>query len=291
MAKEYNQRQKNERRMLENHHYEWDDIVIGGTLNAVKYAHLKGYHIVFNTLDKPFAFDPRSDNLDLGSLELAEDSYDLDVWHSLSYRLFERGLHPFVDKVQSVSIDSDNNTIEVVVDPVTAIKIKYKRLYVMDDENVHGIPDNFETKGYRVFDWFKVRSGTKHAQNFLRDKNSDFVKCIYFYLSDRIDGNKIYKDLVAESYLDKNKITDPEYSDSISRLKTMNMMKDAGIKGAKNGSGTFLPIRIELEKREILKIKKTNYLRYNNIIVSNDIKNILEDDKNENFQKQARRDY
>jgi len=263
--------------VLKNHHYEWDDIVIGGTVNAVKFAYFKGYHIIFNTLDKPFAFDTCSTSVALGHLELPKDLYELDVWHLLSYKLFEKGLHPFADKVQSINVKTDDDIVEVIVDSSTLIKIKYKNLYIMDDGNIHGIPLHFEVVGNRVFDWFKVRSGTKHALNFLRDKNSDFVKKIYFYLSDRIDGNKMYKDLVAESYMSEKEINDPEYSDSISRLKILNMMKEAGIKGASNGAGTYLPVKIELEKRDVLKIKKTNYLRYNNVIISNDIKNLLEE--------------
>jgi len=137
--------------------------------------------------------------------------------------------------------------------------LRFSNLRVFDTDNVHGLPfPDFEIEKYRVFDWFAVKSGMKHNHDHFYD-DSEFVKKIYFYLSPRIAGNKQYKDLVAESFLTKKQLNDIEYSDSISRLKILHIMRNAGIKGTGHGNGYNLPLRIELQKREILPIKSTNY--------------------------------
>jgi hypothetical protein len=125
-----------------------------------------------------------------------------------------------------------------------------------------------EILGYRTLDWFDVRSGMKHDYNYLLD-DSEFCKKIHFYLSWRIDGNYDRKDLVCESYLTEEQLNDVNYSDSISRLKVLNMMKEAGIRGTGNGVGRWLPIKLELWKREIYPINKFDYIEKNNIIVDN----------------------
>jgi len=149
------------------------------------------------------------------------------------------------------------------------IKVAYDNLRIFDTVNVGGLSADYEeeVRGYRVFDWFDVRSGMRHDIDQIVDEESDFVKKIYFYLSDRIDGNQDKKDMVAESFLDKEQIHDIEYSDSISRLKAIKMMKDAGIKGKKNGRGKFLSIKIDLWKREIKKVKNLKSFKKGDIIL------------------------
>ena len=88
-------------------------------------------------------------------------------------------------------------------------------------------------------------------------------------MSERIDGNTQYKDLVSKSTLSKEQLHHPDYSDSMSRLKTIAMMKEAGIKGTSNGSSQHLPIRIELYRREVQPNKEFDFVLQNNIIVDN----------------------
>ena len=49
--------------------------------------------------------------------------------------------------------------------------------------------------------------------------------------------------------------------------ETINMMKEAGITGKKNGLGRHLPIKIELWKREVKPIKSIQPMEENDIIV------------------------
>ena len=95
------------------------------------------------------------------------------------------------------------------------------------------------------------------------------METLHFYLSWRVDGNYDKKDLVCESFLSEQQLNDVDYSDSISRLKTLDMMRKADIKGAGNGTGRWLPIKLELWKREVFPVKKLDYIKKNNIVIDN----------------------
>ena len=67
---------------------------------------------------------------------------------------------------------------------------------------------------FKVIDWVNIRSGMVHEHDTLEDTESSFVNKIYFYPSERIDGNHDKKDLVAVSYMNKKQIDSIEYSDT-----------------------------------------------------------------------------
>ena len=249
-------------RLLKDHFYKWDEVVIGGNLNAFFYAREKGCHVLPNTLDSPFTYDKTGSLVHLGL-------NDLDVWQKLSHSLAMDGLNPLAGRIESIKINREDKLITVNVGTPALVKISYNKLRVFDFDWVFGIPNEENIEAFRVMDWFDVRSGMKHGLDTIEDTSAAFVKKIHFYLSERIDGNKNKKDLISESILTKEQINNLDYSESISRLKTINMMKDAGITGKKNGLGRHLPIKIELWKREIKPIKSVQPMEENDIIVDN----------------------
>jgi len=269
MARKNKERKEEERRgrvhLLRNHVYKQQEVVVGGNLNALVYAYKKGCYIIPNTLDCPFAYDPASLVGDLGLKSFS----DQEAWEFMSYSLNQKGLNPLGSAVKQIHVDEEEKMLKINVGKPSLIKVSYDNLRIFDTVNVGGLPAGYEgeAKGYRVFDWFDVRSGMRHNVDQIIDEENDFVKKIYFYLSDRIDGNRDKKDMVAESFLNKEQIHDIEYSDSISRLKAIKMMKDAGIKGKKNGRGKFLSIKIDLWKREIKKVKNLKSFKKGDIIL------------------------
>ena len=106
-----------------------------------------------------------------------------------------------------------------------------------------------------------VRSGMNHKYDLINN-SSDFVRHVYFYPSNRIDGAHDKKDLVAVSYLTKDQINDFNYSDTYARFTVEDLMKKNGIKGRRNGRDTNNPnlyryysIKVETAKREIHNVK------------------------------------
>ena len=139
------------------------------------------------------------------------------------------------------------------------VKVKYSELFVFDDYNLYGlsVPTTGHDK-YVVYDWFVVKSGMKHEYDLIYDK-ADFVNELIFYPSERIDGEHNLKDVVGVSYLSKEQLDDFEYSDINARFKTLYMMKQAGIKGARNGRDMkdktkykYYSVKLETVSRDIV---------------------------------------
>ena len=61
--------------------------------------------------------------------------------------------------------------------------------------------------------------------------NDDFVSEIWFYSSDRIDGNTPVRDACAVSKLTESQLIDFDYSETMARFKELKIMKDNGMRG------------------------------------------------------------
>lgn len=259
-------------------HYEFDELVIGTGLNAVLYSFLNQKPLVINSIEKPLFFEFFPSGFDLSKLNLYPDEYSLkglkknmkvgasklDVWERLVFCLSLSGLLPVHCPAAEVRIDDDYITVSTQDFKVR--KLKYKKLRVFSDINVSGLPDSSShIEKYKVIDWMDVRSGMLHPYDYINN-GGFFVKEIYFYPSDRIDGNTNKKDLVVVSELEKKYIDDFDFSSTMAKFKTIKTMKKAGIKGARNGRDTNNPekykyyaVKVEPTKREIRKLYFPRY--------------------------------
>ena len=119
--------------------------------------------------------------------------------------------------------------------------------------------------------------------------DSEFVKDIYFYPSDRIDGNHDKKDLASFSYINEKQLKLFDYSPTIVKFKILKTMKEAGIRGQRNGKNPLFPVsssqpyryralNIEPDRREVKCISKFSYedtenLKFMNLISEQEILN------------------
>ena len=246
---------------MNDHIYNYQRVLIGGDLNAITRAHKTSSYFINNSNRFIFPFDPfdNGNNLGLGF------NTALESWNHTSYSLTEHGLNPFGNRVMSINVDRSASILEVTTKDYNTIKIKYDHLSVYDLENISGLPD-VETKviNYRVFDWFDVKSGARHDHTSLESED-DFCQKIYFYISERIMGNKKYKDLVCESVLDEADYSSIKYSSTLARFKIIDMMEQSGILGTSNGVGKHRPIQLEFNHRNIVKNELIIYKKYDNI--------------------------
>jgi len=141
----------------------------------------------------------------------------------------------------------------------SSFKYNFQKLTILHDAKIKGLPTivKQEERLNRVIDWVNVRSGCRHEIDFLQDPESNFVKDIYFYSSERSDNTKL-KDLVAVSYLTDKQLRDFDYSDTMAKCKITKMMKAAGIRGARNGRDQKNPdrykyyaVKVEPAEREV----------------------------------------
>lgn len=202
------------------------DVVIGADINAVRFAYDNKYFLIKNR--KPYHH----------SYEDIEEE-----WAQKCYKLFEQGLCPLTDGLQTIRVE-DNNILKVITNN-NSVAIKYEKLHLYDDENVQGASLNRELKGYRVIDWFDCTG----LYNLNIDKITtadNFVSEVTLFMSKRIDGNNKYLDLLCESFLTQKQLSDFNYSDTMARFKIKNLLKS--FKGDK--------ITLKFWKRDIYPVYK-----------------------------------
>ena len=267
--------------MLNKIVYDVDNLVIGNGLNAVLFAYLNNYTLINNELRIPFRFDFFAHTDNLSSLIIPEEKISLqgkegeinfgvskvDTYKHLLFVLSLTGLNPLSDKVVSIRLD-DNNTLRVVTER-SQIGFKYEQLFIFDDANIHGLPDKIDSVNeglYKVLDWIKMKSCTTHPYEYF-ETSDDFVNEVFFYCTERCDGyHPERKDAVAVSYLTEKQLQDSNYSDTYVKFKVLDIMKAAGIRGARNGRDMldktkykYYALKIESERRETISLQINLY--------------------------------
>ena len=265
---------------LDHHIYEIDELVIGNSLEAVSYCYLNEKNLILNSVRKPYFFDFFDENTCLEKYIIETIEYELstvdgvkkvgasklEVWEKLVFHLSLAGLIPLADKVYSIRIE-DDNLVKVTTKNSRVARFKFNSLRIFDTENIAGFDLMQSTGKYKVVDWVNVRSGMKHKYDYFKTED-DFVKEVYFYPSRRMGSgeNDDRKDLVSVSYLTKEQMDDFEYSDTYVKFKVLSLMKEAGIKGPKNGRRQDNPdkwayhsIKIEPSSREIRMSEKQKH--------------------------------
>lgn len=259
---------------MNDHVYEYDEIIIGNTLSSLIYSYFNEVPVFFVEAKKPFMYDffrekdmvekmqinPVSFRMQGPSLTKVVGNPKYPIYNRLNFVLSMSGLMPTADKARSIRIENDN-LLKISLEGSKNLQIKFNKARIFDDTKIQGLEVPFEkTSLFQVVDWINVRSGAKHEFDVILTPD-DFIKEVYFYPSVRIPGsvasNK--KDLVSVSYLTSEQIKDFEYSDTYAKFKIKHLMEEAGIKGRSNGNNRFLSIKIESSKREIIKCSFDRY--------------------------------
>ena len=218
--------------------------VVGGTLEALAYAWENSLPAIYCESKPPAGFGATTET-------------DKKEWDWLCFNMSLAGLLPFSDKVSSVRITDDGI---VVIAGMKAYPVQCDEVFIFDDSAVGNLPEptGKSLDLYEVFDWMNGRSGATHEHDRL-ESSSDFVKWIYFYPSERVDGNHNKKDLVAISYMSKEQVDNPQYSDIYAKFKVLYMMREAGILGGSAGVGKNYSIKVEPTGREVRWVGKNEY--------------------------------
>jgi len=220
--------------------YEYTDIVVGSSLQAVTYAFNNRYPIFFSNLDKPFRFDFLDYNLDLSFLKLSVEPKTLAtfngdmkvgvpeqlLWERLIFLLSLSGLTPVINICKSIRYD--HGIITCFNEYSKIAEVRYKRKHDFTATN--------KTNKLICYDWIAFNSGGKHEIDYIKT-NDNFVDEIWFYPSDRICGNTKVKDACAVSYIDKELIDDFEFSETMAKFKVIKEMEARGMKGLLSSYG------------------------------------------------------
>ena len=262
-------------RSLNKHIYQLNNVVVGSSFNAAYYSYINQFPLVVNALTSV----PFFDKVDLATVTGAPqrgppsekraflgEACD----HYLSLLSLE-GLNMFSDKVSKIRIEQESKTLKVLTKNSRLFKIKYRNLFLFDDENVEGVELIYEAaKPSRVLDWYRVKSCAPHEHEIITSTD-DFVKEVYFTEN---PYNFQEKELVAVSYISSDKVEGAAGALEIyTRYKILDMLEDAGIMGIKNGISKKtgeplrLSIKLEYRGREVLDTKTLKHQRIGDLVV------------------------
>ena len=245
------------------------ELVVGATLSALLYSYYTGYPLVYLEPSIPFRFDYFQPYFDLDKIVEQPEPREIitldlkkkvglpkrDMWERLYFILSLSGKIPYADKVKSVRIEEDINIITRKRNTFNCESVR-----IFDDKQVQGLSQKIsgEEKTFNVYDWINVHSGTTHSLDFIADISGSVIEEIIFYPSDRIDGNHNKKDIVCVSSMTERQLNDYRFSDTYVRFKVESLMKEAGIRGARNGRDQLKPekykyyaLKLESAEREV----------------------------------------
>ncbi len=226
--------------------FEYENIVIGSSLSALIFAYVNDYPVFFTEPDTPFRFDflspkhtPIGIPCEAKTLLSFDDEMEVGtrkqvLWDRLYFLLSLRGLTPLSNLCKTIRCNEES--IVCSNDYSKIFEASFDKCYYFGDPNASGFvrKNKLDEHSYICYDYIAFNSGGKHEVDFIHT-NDDFVSEIWFYSSDRIDGNTPVRDACAVSKLTESQLQDFDYSETMARFKVLKIMKDNGMKGKQNG--------------------------------------------------------
>ena len=226
--------------------FEYDNVVIGSSLSALAFAYINDYPVFFTKPEPPFRFDylaPNHTPIGLVSQSNILNSFNQQIevgapkqllWDRLLFLLSLDGKVPL-----------SNLCCKIRYDGVSMVcSNEYSKIFEASFGNCHYFGDRHATgfikqkslddDSYICYDYIAFNSGGKHEVDFVYT-DDDFISEIWFYSSDRIDGNTPVRDACAVSKLTESQLRDFDYSETMARFKVLKIMKDNGMRGKLSG--------------------------------------------------------
>ena len=222
----------------------YDKIVIGSSLSAVLYAFVNNYPIFFAEEHRPFRFDYLDPAVDLSCLKIPRAAKSLTtfegekhigvakeiLWERLLFLMAVTGKSPLSNLCGSVRYDGD--TVVCSNEYSKIMEFTFDECFYFIDRKTTGFVEQnvLDEDRYICYDYIAFNKGGKHEVDYIKTED-DFVREIWFYPSDRIDGNTPVRDACAVSVLNEKQYLDFNYSQTMARFKTVHEMESRGMKG------------------------------------------------------------
>lgn len=213
----------------------YDNLVIGGSFDALYLAFSEGYPIIFKDLEKPFKQDK------IG------DTNKKDFYEMMLFLLGISNLNLFYSKVQDIRIEGN----KVIVSG------KKPWIHELEITNIHDFRDE-KTRTFKVVDTVSLTSMGPHNVFEIKTKDK-FVKEVYIEFVRKHQIAKVV------SYLTQAELNKEDFSPVYSRLRLKQLLKENGIKGRKKcievrpgfkAGQRYTPPRLEFVSREIHKFSR-----------------------------------
>jgi len=178
---------------LDRFEYTVDELVIGGTLEALLYAWFTGATVICTNPTEPFFFERFTPEAKLDRIGLENKLTTLnspkgskifgpkksEIWRRLFMLLSMAGQAPITSTAQSVRLES--GVVKVTTSHSRLARFRYKKVKIFDPSEIDAIQRNRGDHRYMVLDWMKVDTGKVHPYEFLNDEE-DFINNFNFNL-------------------------------------------------------------------------------------------------------------
>ena len=223
---------------------EYDKIVVGSSWEAVLCAFANEYPIFFADERRPFRFDYLGPDADLSCLKILNQAKSLMtprgpkivgyskelLWEKLLFLLAVEGRSPLSNLCGAIRYDG--STVVCSNEYSKILEFTFNECLYFGDRNASGFVEQkaLDVPKYICYDYIAFNKGGKHEIDYIKTED-DFVSEIWFYSSDRIDGNTPVKDACAVSILTEEQYSDFDFSQTMARFKTVHEMEARGMKG------------------------------------------------------------
>ena len=225
-----------------------ENVVIGADLRSLIFAYVNDYKLVFTEPRPPARFDYFHPTIELDFIGIPPINQILKtpdgfkevgipkilLWERLIFLLSLRGNLPLSSLCDKIRYDGEK--IVCTNEYSKIYEFSFGTCHYFGDSYTFGLVDFTEKSkpSYLCYDYIAFHKGGKHEIEYI-STGDDFVGEIWFYSSDRIDGNTGVKDACIVSSLTEEEIRDPDFSETIARFKMEKVLDDHGIKGPLNG--------------------------------------------------------
>jgi len=206
--------------------------------------------VFFTQARRPFRFDHLASTVDvswaqLENVEKTLNGFDGDIkvggpkellWERLMFILAYGGQVPAANLCKSMRYDGQSLILSNDYSKIA--QVEFDHCYYFGDDNCHKLlkEKRVDNPLYTCYDWVAFNGGGKHHIDYI-ETDDFFVKQIWFYPSDRIDGNTAVKDACVVSQLTEQQLLQFDYSETMARFKLIHEMEKRGMKGKFNGYG------------------------------------------------------
>lgn len=186
----------------------YDNIVIGGNLEALLFASTNKLPIIFTWPMPPFYFE---EDDHFGNL--------LQMWEKLYFSMSLSGMIPFGDKTHHINY-VDSETLTVFTREEKKFIVNFKKLWVFDDQGFYDLPPSEDTnRRVMIIDHFKIRDILKEEPLTIRT-NQELVNSVHFFKTNPKSKTQKKKNIYVVSNISGSFA--PEY---LIRLRTEQLLE------------------------------------------------------------------
>jgi hypothetical protein len=225
--------------------FNYDNVVVGSSLEAILFAHFNRYHIVWTLNESPYPFERLEEDFGLGI-----NKYD--IWTRHAFLLGIGGFCPFNDNIVNIYL-LDDNRLRLASKDGYKYFINYKQLHVFSDHNTHDLPlpVGEHPGAVKIIDWFST-------ENFTLKNMGE-----YYFRKDRLFRELFtYKHMttrraVTISYCSERQLKKDEFPVYLANVRIYEYLKELGVKETYFGN-SLLSKAIHID-REIIHLGRNKY--------------------------------